>query len=107
MSKVLLIIAVVVLVGVVAWIILAFIPQGNDTGIPDMPKLEQATHSVYIENPGKLLLTSDYEVHGDTVDSRLYILHGFWEMRGNKFKFVDGDIILDESIFGKITVKRR
>jgi len=81
--------------------------QGPDTGQPDMPEIEQATHSFYIENTGGLILSSDYEVHGSEVGSRLFILRGFWEMRGKDFKFVEGDVILNESIFGEITMKRR
>ncbi len=74
---------------------------------PDMPNVDKATHSFYIENTGGLLLASDWNQHGQEVGSRLFILHGYWEMRGNKFKLVEGDIILDEAIFGEITVKER
>lgn len=81
--------------------------KAPDTGQPGMPNTEKATHSVYIKNTGGLILTSDYEVHGTEVGSRIFILHGFWEMRGQDFKFVEGDIILDEGIFGEIKVKRR
>ena len=78
-----------------------------DSGLPDMPDKGDATHSFYIENTGGLILASDFEQHGHAAGSRLFLLHGFWEMRGSKFQFVDGDIILDEAIFGEITVKRR
>jgi len=78
-----------------------------DTGRPEMPGIEDATHSFYIENTGGLILASDYEQHGQTVGARIFILHGFWEMRGKDFKFMAGDIVLDENIFGEITVKRR
>jgi hypothetical protein len=81
--------------------------QGPDTGQPGMPDPDKATHSVYIKNTGGLILTSDYEVQGTEVGKRIFILHTFWEMRGQKFKFVDGDIVLNEAIFGEITVKRR
>lgn len=78
-----------------------------DTGRPDMPDEKEATHSLYIENTGGLILTSDYEQHGEVVGSRIFVLHGFWDIRGDKFQFVEGDIILNEAIFGEITVKRR
>ena len=81
--------------------------KGPDTGVPDLPSQEKATHSFYIENTGGLLLSSDYEQHGQMVGSRLFILHGFWELRGKEFKYIDNDIPLDERIFGEITVKRR
>ena len=80
---------------------------GDESGMPNMPKVDKASHSVYIENTGNLILTDDYEVHGTEVGKRIYVLHGFWEFSGSKFKYKDGDIILDEQIFGEITVKRR
>ena len=74
---------------------------------PDMPDKVEATHSFHIKNTGGLILSSDYEVYGAEVGSRIFILHGYWEMRGKDFKFLAHDIILDEGIFGIITVKRR
>ena len=73
----------------------------------DMPGSEKATHSFFIQNTGGLILSSDYEQHGVSPGSRIFVLQGYWEMRGSKFKFVPGDIILDESVFGEITVQRR
>lgn len=79
----------------------------QDSGQLDMPDEKEATHSVSIENTGGLLLTNDYEQHGQVVGSRVFILHGFWELRGKDFKYVAGDIVLDENIFGEIVIKRR
>ena len=73
----------------------------------DMPDIKEASHEFYIENTGGLVFTSDYEQHGQGIGSRMYILHGYWKMRGNKFVFLEGDIILSEKTFGEITVKRR
>ena len=72
-----------------------------------MPNIEKATHSFYIENTGGKILSSDFEQHGTIKGERIFELHGFWEMKGKKFKFVDGDIKLDEAIFGPITVEER
>ena len=72
-----------------------------------MPDFDKATHQFYIENTGGLLLSSDYEVHGTEVGSRLYILHGYWELRGKDFTYIPGDVPLDEHIFGIITPKLR
>lgn len=110
-KRIIMIIILIVIVAVLALVIgpcvyYNFIDK-PDTGMPDMPRQEEATHSFYIENTGGLILASDYEQHGEVVGLRIFILHSFWEMRGNKFKFMEGDIILDESIFGKIEVKRR
>lgn len=82
-------------------------PTVGQSGVPEMPEVAEASHSVYIKNTGNLLLTSDYEVLGEEAGSRVFILHGFWEMRGQSFVYKDSDIILDEGIFGEITIKRR
>lgn len=78
-----------------------------DTGMPKMPKVEEAQYGVHIENTGNLLLTNDYEVHGEEVGNRVFIIHSFWEVSGKDFKYRPGDIILEERIFGKITIRRR
>ena len=107
-------IGIILLIGVLAFIAFVVGPcvyygfiDKPDTGIPEMPDKEEATHSFYIENTGGLILASDYEKYGEVVGSRLFILHGFWELRGKDFKFVAGDVSLDEAIFGKIAVNRR
>lgn len=105
--KVLIIIAIVIgLLWSGACIYGNFIAQPDD-GMPNMPEKTEATHSVLIRNTGGLLLVTDYEVFGDDVGKRTIVLHGFWEVRGNDFKFVNADIILDENIFGVIIIKRR
>ena len=78
-----------------------------DTGMPKMPDAKEAAYGVHIENTGNLLLTNDYEVHGDEVGSRVFILHSFWEISGNDFKYRQRMLILEEGIWGKITVRRR
>lgn len=109
MSTAIKVIILVVMIGAIAYGALCVYSncKGPVSAQPDMPEPDKATHSFYIENTGGLIYASDYEVYGSEVGSRIFILHGFWEMRGQKFKFVDGDIILDEGIFGEITVKRR
>lgn len=84
-----------------------FISKGGTGGSLKLPDMEKAAYSVYIENTGNLILTDDYEMHGSEVGSRVFILHGFWELRGQKFAFVAGDAVLDEAIFGEITIKKR
>lgn len=79
----------------------------NNSNQPDIPKVDEAAYTVYLENTGNLIMTDDYEVIGNEVGKRVFILHGFWEMRGQDFAYKDGELILDEGIFGEITVKRR
>jgi len=74
---------------------------------PDIPKIDEASYSVQIKNTGNLIFTDDYELIGNEVGKRVFILHGFWEMRGQDFQYKDTELILDEAIFGEITVKRR
>jgi len=76
-------------------------------GMLDIPEAEEAAYSVTIENTGKLLMTNDYEVMGSVVGKRVFILHGRWEFMGQDFKYKEGDIIMDESVFGEITLRRR
>ena len=79
----------------------------EDTGMPKMPEAEEAAYGVHIENTGNLILTNDYEVHGDEVGHRVFILNHYWEVSGNDFKYRQHVLILDEKVFGKITVRRR
>jgi len=78
-----------------------------DTEMPKMPDAKEAAYGVHIENTGNLLLTNDYEVHGDEVGSRVFILHSFWEISGSDFKYRQRMLVLDEGVFGKITIRRR
>jgi len=107
------IIKVIILVAVLvflAWIGLTcysnFIAKPS-IGQTDIPEKVEASYSVHIKNTGNLILTDDYEVHGSEIGSRVFILHGFWELRGQDFEFIESDIVLDEAIFGEITIKRR
>lgn len=78
-----------------------------DTGLPKMPEVKDVAYGLHIENTGNLILTNDYEVHGEEIGNRVFIVHGYWEVQGNSYKFTPGDIILSERVFGKITVRRR
>lgn len=106
---VLVLVLIVVLgwVGLNIWSCVMDKPTTGQAGVPEMPEVAEASHSVYIENTGNLILTSDYEVYGSEAGSRVFILHGFWELTGQDFKYKDGELVLDEAIFGVITVKRR
>ena len=73
----------------------------------DAPDSSKAAYSVYIKNTGGLILTDDYETNGTEVGSRIFLLHGFWEVKGQKFSYKATDLILNEAIFGEITVRRR
>lgn len=111
LSKIIKIIIIIVMISALAWVGTCvysnFISKGGAGGSLKLPDAEKATYSVYIENTGNLLLTDDYEMHGSEVGNRVFILHGFWELRGQEFEFITGEVVLDEAIFGEITVRRR
>lgn len=109
LAKIFMVVILVIVIVFIGWIGLSVYScfARQDVGQPNMPNQEEASYSVYIKNTGNLILTSDYEVHGSEVGSRIFILHTFWELRGKEFKFVEGDVVLNEAIFGEITIKRR
>ena len=76
-------------------------------GQMDAPDSDKAAYSVFIKNTGGLILTDEYETNGTEVGSRIFLLHGFWEAKGQKFSYKATDLILNEAIFGEITVRRR
>jgi len=95
---------VLVYAGITIW---SCIGGQNNPNQPDIPKVDEASYSVQIKNTGNLIFTDDYELIGNEAGKRVFILHGFWEMRGQDFVYKDTELILDEAIFGEITVKRR
>lgn len=104
------VIILVVILGVIAYgglVVWSCLAGQNNPNQQDIPKVNEASHSVYIKNTGNLIFTDDYELIGSEVGSRIFILHGFWEMRGQEFVYKDTELVLDEGIFGEITVRRR
>jgi len=96
--------ALLAYIGLVIWTCNTGFTNPNQ---PDIPKIDEASYSVQIKNTGNLIFTDDYELIGNEVGKRVFILRGFWEMRGQDFVYKDTELILDEAIFGEITVKRR
>ena len=66
-----------------------------------------AKYELEIVNTGNVILTDELIQEGNTVGSRVFTLHGVWEVKKTKFRFKDIVLVLDEKIFGKILVKRR
>lgn len=112
-SSIFKVIILVMLLLAIAWvgvnIYSCVVEQPNISGGsgPKAPDMEDARFSVYIENTHRLMYADDMETHGTVPGKRIFILHSFWEASGQKFIFKDGTVMLDESIFGIITVKRR
>lgn len=84
--------------------IYANIVENNDSDIlPKYPNISKAQYTVYIKATGNVLLTDNYEHPTDN----LYILHGYWEISNNKYKYHEGTITLDSLYFGDIIINRR
>lgn len=109
MSKSILIIILIVIILIVAWMGLSIYSCYDRQAISgtDIPDRSKAAYSVYIENTGNVIYTDDYEVHGSGIGNRVFTLAGFWEINKDKYIYKDARIILDEVIFGEITIKRR
>jgi hypothetical protein len=74
----------------------------RDPGEYILPPIKKAQYEVAIRNTRNIIYTDDYDIEGTT-----YILNGYWELTGDKYKFRDHLISLDQEIFGKITVRSR
>lgn len=67
-----------------------------------IPDSSEARYGITIKNTGNYLLSNNIEQLDNIV-----ILHGYWELNGQKFVYRDSDLILDSHIFGEIGVKKR
>ena len=81
-------------------------PADNPGGIT-MPASAKAAYALVVKNTGTVILTNKYEQIGQVVGARVFVLHGYWEMVGSEFYYQSRDIILDEAIWGEISLTRR
>lgn len=110
MGRLIKIIMLVVLIATLAYLGTCiygnFFAPGVNSGV-DMPDSKDARYSLVVKNTATVILTNDYEIFGDDIGKRIYILHGYWELVGNEFKYYKGDITLPEEVFGEINIKIR
>ena len=76
-------------------------------GLPELPGKAQAAYFVRVTSTGGMLVTNDYDQHGDVVGQRVFVLHGYYEYTKKGYEYRDMDITLKEKIFGQIDIKRR
>jgi len=104
LKKIIITIVLLIVLAGIGWVGISvyanFIEPLNTSS--ELPEKQEAKYTVLIENTGNVLLTSKYEHTGN-----IYILYGFWELRGQDWQYRPTDLVLDEGIFGKITIKRR
>ncbi len=74
----------------------------TDIGEYKLPQVDQAQYVISIKNTGNVFFTNTYEIDGTKV-----ILHGYWEMAKDEFKYRDRDITLDKKVFGEIIIGNR
>ena len=101
--KILLILIILIILAGLFWVGISIYHNfiKSPQGAASMPDKEEAAFTVLIENTGNLVLTNEYEKQGTA-----YILQGYWELE-KKWKYRSSELILDEAVFGKITIKRR
>lgn len=98
-------IAIVILA--VLWLIASGIANFTESNgeYPETPK--KAQNGVFIKATGDLLLVNDFEIKESqkSSDANVYILHGYWRIINNKWRYIEDDFTLDEYFWGDITLK--
>jgi hypothetical protein len=72
-------------------------------GVPKPPAIDKAAWEVKIANTGNVIYTNSWE----QPDAGIYLLHGYYELNGGKYKRHKNDLALDEYFFGDIIIKKR
>lgn len=67
-----------------------------------LPSSSEAKYEFTIRNTGSVLYTDIYSIRGME-----FTLIGYWELVEDKYQYRDRQLILDQQIFGTITVRRR
>lgn len=107
LSIILKIIAIFAIITVVTFIFISIWANisepDNLSGLPDFPDISKAHYLVYFQATGNILLTDKYDHPKDNI----YNLYGYWEIRDNKYRYVDEVLSLDEYYFGDIEITHR
>lgn len=106
-AKIFFILLIVVAVGFVIFTILGNTIWKGDDGKVTTPDIKQAPYAITVNNTGHTFLTKNYERFGDTVGSRTYVLHGYWELQGRNFNYKSSEFVISEKVFGEVTAKKR
>ena len=99
--KVLLIFAAVVGIAWMGLSLYANFQEYNFIEIKSEPSVEKAQYEFRIVTTGEVILSQDFDsvVSGDR---QKYILHGYFKVDNDKWKYIKSDLILDENYFGEI-----
>lgn len=98
------IIIIILLLGLVygAITIYSCATYNNVDGEIKMPSERRATHTIYFENTGGMILAKDF-----TEADGVITVDGYWEISGTQYVYKDNTIKIDEAIFGTVTIKPR
>lgn len=100
------ILLLVILLGMIAYggtcVYANFFAATGPQSIYDAPDAKDASYYVIIENTGNMMFTDSFDQHGN-----VYVLHGFWELVGQEFKYRNRDLVLDQAVFGTVTIRAR
>ena len=77
-------------------------PNMSKQEVIQAPKVETASYEVIIVNTGTVYLSNQVSRVGSFVK-----MEGYWELVGTKYVSRNRTILLDENIFGKISVNMR
>tara|TARA_Y100000310_G_scaffold302640_2_gene340242 strand:+ start:1066 stop:1401 length:336 start_codon:yes stop_codon:yes gene_type:complete len=91
-----------IIVGLVYIGITVYANLRGDPELYKLPSISKAQYEFTIYNTNNIIYTNEYEQDGTS-----YTLHGYYELIDDRYKRRDLDIVLDEAIFGTITVRRR
>lgn len=109
LSIVLKLFAIIAIIFSITWIglsIYANFQETSFTGVKNEISIEKAKYEFKINTTNEILLTQafDFIISGDRKE---YILHGFYRIVDDKWKYTNSDLSLNENYFGKIYYKLR
>lgn len=97
-------IIVVVVIGSI-WVGLSI--WGNiaeaQSGAPDMPDISKAEYIITLTATGQRFLTDSWESPAEGQ----YLINGYYELDGSKWRWRETDLLLNEFYFGDIKISRR
>lgn len=71
------------------------------------PRTSKVPYELVIFNTGNVILADDYDISIKANGSESYSLDDYWQVKNDKYIFIDAPIVLDEDIFGPIEVRER
>lgn len=97
------VIAVLILLAI--WLILSGLGNCTSVGSGEikLPNVDKAKFQVLITANGRILYTDDYDEQTEDV----YVLHGYYELKDNKYRWHEADLKIDVYYYGDIIITKR